>query len=404
MVVARSALVHFGGVAVTQALVPIANLAIYATAARALSHDAANLFFYFLTAAIVLSVISDFGLRGTVYSDVGRESGTSRSEYVALVYTLKLVFSALTIILLCGAGLLVSGANLVVGLLFGLVSITVPVADPSGQILRGIGRGHAEAMLVGLDRLAVVVGILVLHASGLASVGAMAAVLGTVGVARVLWGRRLVLESVGSSSFARGLDVAALIRRRAGAGLLLIALIVSMKLPVLTAPLLGEASEIASFAVILAIVQAALVLPSTIVFSAVPLKRQIVGSALLERAFVLRSTLAAVAIGVAISAVLILVAEPLLGLFGFAHRSNSIALAICSCAVPFMCGNHVLRMMGTANYREWRILSVALGALALQVVASIFLVSVWGSVGIIGAYVLSEVAMFVCLFVLTLRS
>lgn len=256
-----------GWLVCSYALRPLLSLAVIAAYYWAVDPSHLDVILVLHTASISANALADFGLRNWLARQSHEQRLGPREAATILVYSIGAGGAAAGVCLLylLWSGLL-PGFDPAAGILFSVLAAVQPTSDVLCQVLRGAGRYGWETLLLSTERIfsLAAFGGAVVVTGGLAtwlvpSVLLSAALL-RMAAAFVLC-RRLGLFAGPDNRYRR---VGDLIRGRWLAGVNLVLQSWQLRWPVLLLPLLGLSDSAAEFALILAVIQAALVLSTAL--------------------------------------------------------------------------------------------------------------------------------------------
>ena len=247
------------------------RLAIIAWLSHSLAKEGFATFIYLYNTALVVALLSDFGMRSSLFVEIGRTGNLSRERGRQLA-TLRSIFGALSFTVMVvwvlsyfsGGGL--TPLELVSAAMFGLFAANTPAADLGLHVMRGMGGAAREALTKSTEFLAVALLVVV---SVVFSMPAELVITAWViaGAARALWVRRIVLlPHLGPGIKTDLLGGLALVRGQTRQWLLILTNTLSMRFTILISPLLLDSGDIVFLSLSLMLVQLAQVVSSSLAF------------------------------------------------------------------------------------------------------------------------------------------
>ncbi len=394
---------HALGIAWSQAGNRVARLVAALLVFRVLDADGANRFMWLFSAAMVASVLSDFGLRNTVYARVGRLDRDQLRTYLGEVYGWKLTASLGILILFPAYIHWIHDEPWLVAFLAALLSVNLFVSDPGVQILRGVVLGHLEFVVFVVDSLLPLVFMLALWFFGWDSLALVVAVWALTSVMRSVLTFALVKRYVSEFSFCRSPSrLRALVADKTAAGVVLLIFMLHLRFPVLAAPYLGIEEQTGLIAALLMILQSFQIIPGVVSNVLIPLLYKDDRGADVSKLVAPCLALNVVAGGV-VAVVLFFLAAPILMLLDPNLAAGAHLLRLSVLSLPFVCANQMLRLLAIAVELK-TVLVVSMGSSVLASIAMITSLSLsHGARGAIIGYILSEVLLFAVLCVLVTR-
>ncbi|MBC2742000.1 MAG: oligosaccharide flippase family protein [Desulfosarcina sp.] len=377
------------------AAVPLTNFLVVALLARGLSDSDLDHFLYLYNLALLMSAISDFGLRNTTYAEVARHRWQTDVIGILLgrTYTAKGVLSLCVVVTFSALALGQQSANLPLFLMFALVAVTLYPSDPAVGALRGLEASQYELPLTVLEKLLVFTGLYALLKAGRMTELLAATVLWVPAAARAILGftvvRREAREAIKPASIRSAFI---LVRQRTGSGIGLFIYVLYLRLPVLLAPYVGLASDVSGVTIALMIAQVVLSVPSILIHLMVPTIFKMAkdsGAARLRRT-VVPVLVGCFGVGLLLGAAFFWQGDFLFRLVVGADVENATILAGIVAAAPFIAVNQAVRLLLVADRKDWSAVGGVTCGLVLQFCALSFGAAFDGIEGFVAGYLLAE--------------
>jgi hypothetical protein len=372
----------------------VMRLSLIAGISHALPDQEAANFLYLYSTAMVLALVSDFGMRSWIFIEVGRSGGITL-EMAERLFHCRRLFGTITFILTSMWALIYFSSDgfgaveLVSATLFGLFAATTPAADLSMQILIGQGRAMREAVARATEffAVAVLLGLAVL--SGL-DARLMIGCWVLAAMLRGAWARRAAFPERRPRRLLPSPAVAVSVARGNIAGWLLVLInTLGMRYVILLGPLVLEARDFLLLTLGLMTVQVGQVVSSSIAF-------QVFGSGPHVRYSRTHDRLVAACLGLgsAMGAGFWLLRELADIVLDARFAAAPAATAIVAVCFPLLIVNDYLKYVFVQGNNMRHII---FAILIIAVVGSMFMLALgpeYGLLGVLGIYIAGQIAQF----------
>lgn len=340
----------------------------------------------------MLSVFTDFGMRNLLFVRVARARPESRKAAVATSgYWAKFYFSCSLTLIVIAVTLLGDSISVAHGLAYALIAVGLFPADPSIQILRGLERSDIELRLLLAEKFTAIASLIALTLLGQLTLNGVIWVIVASLSGRFVAGAYLVrfkLESKLLSHPSRSVSLALSVVE-VKAGLVLLAFILYLRLPVLTIPVLNSPPSITAVTVVLMINQFVLMVPTILSNALFPLLVS-ENAGELTTVYGTRYLLAATATGIVGTIFVYLLFEYVMSiaLGGGDHRS----LKPMVWAIPLICLSQACRLLMVASERSSQAMWSSFAGIAAYLVILTATQNSLDGFGFASSYLLAELA------------
>ena len=328
---------------------PLLRLAVMAIAARILSTHDFGIFTYLYSIAVVASVFSDLGMRNTIYSECGRVEDSKLSDYIAKLLGLRAWLFLVSLLGMACYLILLKEVPTGIALLMALVGVNMYLADPGVQLLRGKALSQFEPLAFGLQ-FVLLIGLLAgLDRMGQANLHTVAAAFAGTALLRLAYTTWQVHRRICTVHFA--FSIRSSLHQLKGKllpGLILVAWMFFLRLPILSAEQLQDTSLLAGLGILFSLIQFALGIPNALSNILIPLMLRRNAQADPMTLFVPKLVLCFVG-GAVIAVILFGLARPLLGIFGSDYTSLVDPFRLLLISMPFLCVNQGMRLLNMAR-------------------------------------------------------
>jgi hypothetical protein len=269
---------HILGVLLSTIGARTANFIIFYIITRNLEENDANRFFLFFTLLSLASVLSDFGMRNKLYTDIAKQ--TKRCDIEKLVYSAhktKIALAAPTFLFsMILTTMYIKDISLLEMILFFLCAFLFPTSDIASQSLRGIRKSYYELQTIFIEKGMTITLFIIGHIYNQLSIKIILIIFLLSFLSKNLLSFYLLKKITNDatkklSKTIKSITKSDLYKKDLSAGLTLFADALYLKLPILLLPYLKPGYTITEFTIALAIIHSSLIIPSLTSNSILPL-------------------------------------------------------------------------------------------------------------------------------------
>ena len=389
------------GVICGQVFIPAFNFFLSVIVVWILGSERSNVFMLLYSMALTVAVFSDFGMRNTLYCEVGQLGGGELSSYLSKIYGYKFALSLVTTICFFYFLYFIAHYDFAISLLFPLIAINLYVADPSIQILRGKVLAQFEIALSMLDKGGLLLILVLYWWAGGTNISIVLGSYVFVSLLRMALGFYYVRHYVAKFTPAFfNVSHFIFVKKKFMPGLILLVYIFYLKLPILLTSFLKIENFSAIVTIILTILQATLLVPSIFTNSILPRITGTISSPDTDfrqhhKNILFISMVMTLLTGILLTLLVSFFAKDMLAMFHADYIKFTQLLLIGSWAIPFICSNQLVRMIAISRGLYSVVLFMMLATTLLVFIISSVMVPDMGIYGLIYAYVAGEISLFI---------